>query len=95
MLFQDVTFFTLYIYIYIYIYHYYYYYYNYCLYTKKKARSGRYPAQFFTDTDYEDDIELLANTQTQAESQLHSVEQTAGDIDLHVNADKAEYISFN
>ena len=39
------------------------------------------------DTDCTDDIPLLANTSAQAESLLHSLEQAAGDIGLHVNAD--------
>ena len=47
------------------------------------------------DADYADDIALLANTPTQAESRLHSLEQAADGIGLHVNADKTEYMSFN
>ena len=39
------------------------------LYTKK-ARSRQYPAETITGADYADDITLLANTPTQAESQL-------------------------
>ena len=34
---------------------------------------------------------LLANTPTQAESLLHSLEQTAGDTGLLLNANKTEY----
>ena len=45
--------------------------------------------------DYADVIALLANTPTQAESQLHSLEQTAGDIGFHVNANKTEYMCLN
>ena len=48
-----------------------------------------------TDTNYADDIALLANTPTQAESLLHSLEQAVGGIDLHVNTDKTEYLCFN
>ena len=47
------------------------------------------------DTDYTDDIVLLANTPAQAESLLHSLEQAAGSIGLYVNADKMEYMCFN
>ena len=47
------------------------------------------------DVDYTDDIALLANTPTQAESLLHSLERAASNIGLHVNADKTEYICFN
>ena len=38
---------------------------------------------------------FLANSPIQAESLLHSLEQTAGGIGLHVNTDKTEYIYFN
>ena len=61
----------------------------------KKTRSGRYPAETITDADYADDIALLANAPTQAESQLHSLEQAAGDIGLHVNTDKTGFMCFN
>ena len=53
--------------------------------TLKKARSRRYPAQYITDVDYANDIALLANTPTQAESLLHSLEFAA--VGLHVNTD--------
>ena len=38
-----------------------------------KERSRRYPAQTITDADYANDIALLANTSTQAESLLLSL----------------------
>ena len=60
-----------------------------------KERSRRYPAQTITDADYADDIEILANTPTQAKTQLHGLERVAVDIDLQVNADKTEYMCFN
>ena len=41
------------------------------------------------------DIELLENAPTQAESLLHSLEQAAGGIVLHMNADKTEHMCFN
>ena len=64
--------------------------------TLKKARSRWYLAESIIDTDYAHDIALLAsNTSTQAESQLNCLEQAAGDIGLHVNADKTEYMCFN
>ena len=53
------------------------------------------PAHKITDTDYTDDIVLLANTPTQAETLLHHLEQTAAGIDLHVNSDKMKYMCFN
>ena len=60
--------------------------------TLAKKRSRRYPAQTITDADYVNDIALLANTPTQTESLLHSRERAIGDIGLHVNANKTEYI---
>ena len=60
-----------------------------------KERNRRYPAQTITDADYANDIALLINTPTQAETLLHSLEQAAAGIGLHVNADKPEYMSFN
>ena len=60
-----------------------------------KERSRRYPAQTITDADYANDIVLLANTPSQAETLLHSLERAAADIGLHVNADKTEYMCFN
>ena len=53
--------------------------------TLKKARSRRYSAQTIMDTDYTDDVVLMANTPTQA----------ACGIGLHVNADKMEFMYFN
>ena len=44
------------------------------------------------DADYANDIALLANTPTQAESQLHWLEKAAGDIGLYVNATKTKYM---
>ena len=60
-----------------------------------KARSRRYPTQTIMNIEYANDIELLANTLTQAKSLLHSLERAAGDIGLHLNADKTEYMSIN
>ena len=60
-----------------------------------KERSRRYAAQTITNADYADDIELQVNSPAQAESLLYSLEQAAGDIGHHVNADKKEYICFN
>ena len=60
-----------------------------------KERSRRYPAKTITDADYADDIALLANTPTQAETLLHSLERAAAGIGLQVNTHKTEYMSFN
>ena len=63
--------------------------------TLKKARSRQYTAQTIMDADNADDVQLLANTPTQAESQLHSLEQAACGIGFYVNANKMEYMCFN
>ena len=47
------------------------------------------------DANYADDIMLQANTPTQAESLQYSLEQAAGCIGLHLNADNTEYMCFN
>ena len=61
---------------------------------KKKTRSRRYTAETITDADYPDH-KALANTSTQAESQLHSLGQPAGGIGFDVNVNKTEYMSFD
>ena len=53
------------------------------------------PAKTITDADYADDIAILANTPNQAETLLHSLEQSAAGIGLHINARKTEYMCFN
>ena len=63
--------------------------------TLKKARSRWYLIQTIMDADYADDMPFLTNTPTQAESLQRSLKQVAGGIDLHVNADKMNYMCFN
>ena len=65
---------------------------NGCKLTKERRR---YPAQTIKDADHTDDIELMANTPALAETQLHSLEWAAVGIDVHVNADKMEYMNLN
>ena len=60
-----------------------------------KKRSRRYPAKTITDSDYADDIVILANTPNQAETLPHSLERAASGIGPHVNAYKTEYMCFN
>ena len=60
-----------------------------------KKKSRRYPTKTITNTDYADDIVILANARTQAEILLHSLERAAASIGLHVNAHKTEYMCFN
>ena len=48
-----------------------------------------------TDADYADDLALFANSISEARVLLHSLENAAKDIGLHVNATKTEFMSFN
>ena len=61
--------------------------------TKQKGR--RHPAKTITDADYADDLAVLADYLKDATSLLHSVETTAREIGLYVNADKTEFICLN
>ena len=58
----------------------------------KKARNRWYPAETLRDADYAEDIALLPNTPTQAESLQPNLQQVAGGIGLHVNAYKTDYV---
>ena len=60
-----------------------------------KERTRRYPAKTITDANYTNDIALLENAPTQAETLLHSLECAAAGIGLHVNAHKTELMCFN
>ena len=46
------------------------------------------------DTDYTNDLVLLANTPVQAKSLLHSMEQAAEGIGLYKNANKTALMCF-
>ena len=61
--------------------------------TKKISR--KYSAKTITDADNPDDIGILANTLTQNETLLHSLERAATSIDLHINAHNTEYMCNN
>ena len=56
--------------------------------TLKEKRSRLYPSEAMTNSDYADNIALLAYTPAQAESMLHSRKQAVGGIDLDINAIK-------
>ena len=60
-----------------------------------KKRSRRHPSKTIIDSDYADDIAILANTPNQAETLLHSLERAAVGIGHHVNAHKIEYMCYN
>ena len=60
-----------------------------------KKRSKRYAAKTVIETDYADDMAILANTPNQTETLLHSLERAATGIGLHFNGHKTEYMCFN
>ena len=60
-----------------------------------KEKKQKVPSKKITDTDYVDDIAILANAPAQAKTLLHSLEWAAAGIGLHVNAHKMEYMCFN
>ncbi len=49
----------------------------------------------YTESDYADEIAILANTHNQAETLLHSLEREAAGIGLYINAHKTEYLCYN
>ena len=50
---------------------------------------------YIYNTDYTDDIAILANASNPAETLLHSLERAATGVGLHVNAHKTEDMCFN
>ena len=51
-----------------------------------------YNDNHYTTGTYADDLVLLSNSPTQAESQLHSMEQAAGGISSYMNANKTNFM---
>ena len=62
--------------------------------TQKKAKSKLYPAETMTDSDYADDLVLLANRPAQAEFLQHSPEQAARNTGPYKNVNKTVYILY-
>ena len=61
----------------------------------QKARIRKYLTETMTDADYADDLVLLANTPTQAESLQKGLEQAARYISLYANSDITEFMRLN
>ena len=59
-----------------------------------KKRNSRYPAKTITDANNAADQALHANTPTQTKSWLHSFEQVAVGISLHLSTNQTEFIRF-
>ena len=60
----------------------------------KMTRSRQYRTESKTDTDYLDDLALLAYTPDLDESLLISLEQAAGSIGFYANVNKTEFLCF-
>ena len=60
-----------------------------------KRKSKCFPTMKVTDTDYADDLAVLADVLKDATFLLHSIERTAKEIGLNLSADKTEFICFN
>ena len=63
--------------------------------TLAERLSSRHPAEKLTDIDYADDLALSADIIKNAEKLLHSLEESANDVGLFVNAKKTEYMDYN
>ena len=61
----------------------------------KKGNKQKTLRTYNTDADDADDIVLLGNTPTEAETQLHNLERAAADIVLHINANETEYMRWH
>ena len=61
---------------------------------QRKEAEGT-PSKTIPDTDYANDIAILANTPAEAETLQHCLERAAAGIGFHVNAHKTEYMCFN
>ena len=59
-----------------------------------KAENGRrHPAQYLTDLDFADDLGLLSEQVSDAESLLQSLEDAASLVGLYCNESKTKFIS--
>ena len=57
--------------------------------------SRRFPATYFKDTDFADDIALLSDSIEDAQCLLSLVIKTAKDVGLSIKEDKTDYMSYN
>ena len=60
-----------------------------------RRRRRRHNPNVITDLDFADDIALVIDELEQAQDFLHSVQENAAKIGLHLNSDKTEFMSFN
>ena len=63
--------------------------------TLHPRRSRRYPEVKIADTDFADDLALLANTIAMAQRFLLCLEDAANSVGLHLNESKTKYLSVN
>lgn len=63
--------------------------------TLTKRTSRRNAAKTIVDVDYADDLAIMSDSIDNATDLLHSVEKTAREIGLYINATKTEFMSYN
>ena len=63
--------------------------------TLTESRNRRSPAVMITDTDFADDIALIADNLEKGQSLLEGVETAATEVALHINTGKTEYLAYN
>ena len=61
--------------------------------TTQPRRSSRHPAQHLTDLDFADDLALIAESISDAESLLQSLEFAASQVGLYCNEGKTEFLT--
>ena len=61
----------------------------------KRQEVDNIPAGTIINTDYSDDLVLLANIPAQVESVLYSLDQATRSIGLNAKPDKKEFMCFN
>ena len=60
----------------------------------QSRKSSRHPAIHLTDADFADDIALISNTISDAQTLLNSLESAANCVGLYLNDSKTEYMSY-
>ena len=59
---------------------------------KDLKKCKRYPAESMTNTNYADNLALIANRPANFESLLHRLEHAARDVSLYINAIKIGFV---
>ena len=63
--------------------------------TLKPRQSRRHPAEKLADVEFADDVALITESIKQAQEFLHSLEEAANAVGLHMNESKTKYLCVN